>query len=932
MATAEPTHEQDIDAEPVVEEPQNDQDTSDAQAQIIASLRSQVTDLFSQVTQLNGKLVKSYERVSDLEDQLHVSESSLRNASVSISSLELERTHHLAALNTGLLVEKEHVTTELNRLMERATEEAAQRGQAETARHDIEKELDDLSASLFQQANTMVAEARFGQAKSERKVCEAEEALKGAEEAVKIMQTQMQGLQAEKEDAERRAEEARISMGKGKWSDRDAQLVLQPAHTRKMRLVTLHVPYAEFIAFVTHLRGLRILNAAAPAISSLLGQPFLARLLTEDSEPTVRLDLAPSLNWLSRRSVLAAIHTGMLIVEPVPFSSLLQELHPHSPTNAPVSISCALCGMAIVRAQSHDKPPSHPLASLARSRTTGALTNGNSWFKNPLANSPTNHAGHDADREYPEQVYVFRLAPATLTSAVAPASLPLHSSAPSTSTLPFSRPPIHPTVTARTVSTQTQQPYPLCTSNYCLLRLRNTCSLWAFVRAGVVERIWEEEHVVPHKQPASANPNLTENAQESNAKTPSPALSPSETSVGEKPPVLPRRRRLWEMASAFGERAVNWTETSGGKSKDGEAAGKLPPPPPAHPSVPHPHAQAPPPLPKRNEVRGHSIDTHAASSDDADKHAGSEAEKSNSQESFTTPVDSMTFALPSPIKDSVLVDLPSPQMQPQPSVLQSERSVSPHTVPLPETPSSPAFPPASSPPRTRERVASPAPLPSRVSSQILQRPGSPLAQSRSRAGSPAPRTPSRTASPAPHGAPPVPRRAPARRAVPAPPAAAQADVKERITMPSPAVSSKEESVSKAEATDSAKDDKRLSSALEQKGVAGEEGAVEPFETSKPFPDAGLNRDSKRVSMDSPTHAPTESQSITVDPTHSIPEAGRLSEDSSTHEKSIDTSSTKHSSTTDGEGYVGDATWEDRTWKEIVRLKEEMFWARVGGVR
>jgi len=31
-------------------------------------------------------------------------------------------------------------------------------------------------------------------------------------------------------------------------------------------------------------------------------------------------------------------------------------------------------------------------------------------------------------------------------------------------------------------------------------------------------------------------------------------------------------------------------------------------------------------------------------------------------------------------------------------------------------------------------------------------------------------------------------------------------------------------------------------------------------------------------------------------------------------------------------YVGDTTWEERTWKELVRLKEDMFWARVGGLR
>jgi len=35
---------------------------------------------------------------------------------------------------------------------------------------------------------------------------------------------------------------------------------------------------------------------------------------------------------------------------------------------------------------------------------------------------------------------------------------------------------------------------------------------------------------------------------------------------------------------------------------------------------------------------------------------------------------------------------------------------------------------------------------------------------------------------------------------------------------------------------------------------------------------------------------------------------------------------------DGRAWVGDATWEERTWKELVRLREEMFWARIGGVR
>lgn len=48
--------------------------------------------------------------------------------------------------------------------------------------------------------------------------------------------------------------------------------------------------------------------------------------------------------------------------------------------------------------------------------------------------------------------------------------------------------------------------------------------------------------------------------------------------------------------------------------------------------------------------------------------------------------------------------------------------------------------------------------------------------------------------------------------------------------------------------------------------------------------------------------------------------------------SVNTASTEQSSSTEGEGFASDATWEERTWKELVRLKEDMFWARIGGIR
>ena len=250
----------------------------DAQDLVISSLRSQVQDLVSQVTELNNKLVKSYDRVSDLEDDLHVTSSSLRSSSVKISQLELERSQHLSALNTGLLVEKSHVTSELTRLMEKATEEAARRGQAESAQAAIEKDLDDVSAALFDQANTMVAEARLGRAQSDRKAEDAERSLREAEDAVRLMQQQLQSLQGEKETAERRMDVMTAAMGKGKWTE---QTPSSPASTHL--LLTSHVPYHEFLSFLSHLRALRATYPQPPSILSLLALPFVARLQLEDT-------------------------------------------------------------------------------------------------------------------------------------------------------------------------------------------------------------------------------------------------------------------------------------------------------------------------------------------------------------------------------------------------------------------------------------------------------------------------------------------------------------------------------------------------------------------------------------------------------------------------------------------------------------------------
>lgn len=59
---------------------------------------------------------------------------------------------------------------------------------------------------------------------------------------------------------------------------------------------------------------------------------FYKRALTEDIEPTLRLDTAPGLSWLARRTVISSMCEGKLIVEPTPSTAKLY----HPP--------CTLCG------------------------------------------------------------------------------------------------------------------------------------------------------------------------------------------------------------------------------------------------------------------------------------------------------------------------------------------------------------------------------------------------------------------------------------------------------------------------------------------------------------------------------------------------------------------------------------------------------------
>jgi len=99
-----------------------DDDLEDPRTLVIASLRTQISDLFSQVNLLNSKLVQSYDRVSTLEETLDENTERLRalegermNLEREKNVLELEHAKHDQMLRDGRLVESSAVAAELSR-------------------------------------------------------------------------------------------------------------------------------------------------------------------------------------------------------------------------------------------------------------------------------------------------------------------------------------------------------------------------------------------------------------------------------------------------------------------------------------------------------------------------------------------------------------------------------------------------------------------------------------------------------------------------------------------------------------------------------------------------------------------------------------------------------------------------------------------------
>jgi hypothetical protein len=358
----------------------------------------------------------------------------------------------------------------------------------------------------------MVAAEKYARAQAETRSRQAEENLAAAEAAMRDMQAHLQSLPSLLPAAD----------------------VNQISNAMKRKYLAATITHDEFISFLDHVRHLKPRYyyqgqqpVSAPAISVLISQPFLARATLEDVDPTLRLDNAPDLGWLNRRSIQNAITNGELSIEPISIAALLS-----SSTYASHSgdIGCSMCGKSVLPPSAHFgkfqeslPPPSHPTAARASSNSRFSLK---PFFATSSTNpSPSASPGANSTPAPPlPPVYIFRINMASSSSN-------------------------------DKEKDNLGRLYPLCASGWCLARLRAVCEWWRFIRTGLVDQIWKgEDGWVAPARPILAGlrkrSSVTPSEDKSAPTTPRASVTNipelKETAkVEEKPELPPRKKTGW---------------------------------------------------------------------------------------------------------------------------------------------------------------------------------------------------------------------------------------------------------------------------------------------------------------------------------------------------------------------------------------------------
>ncbi|KAH6651825.1 hypothetical protein BKA67DRAFT_537677 [Truncatella angustata] len=376
-------------------------------------------DLDNEVATLSTKLINAINHQTTLDDTLSSTRQELEEERNKIRELEETVARQQEQLSGDVWVRRSTVESEKRQFLVRIAEEKKAKLEILQEKKEMEKELENLTTALFEEANNMVISAKEEAQREhdaiQRKndllkaqLADTESLLRSQQEQLIELKSVMEQMTSDRDD---RSGTTPSSPDFSKFDSRDDEhasdmasqsAITEPfsptyptslTHLLQPVLRTDLLAYDDFLALVqtskrapsrvssgsysglnpllnftgagstpsnasttslstagtpsnnsspqtpnTPASALSSSSAAAAPLPPLKETKFFKRALAEDIEPTLRLDIAPGLSWLARRSVLTAMTEGNMVVEPVPTNSSFAHI------TKPQFYPCSLCG------------------------------------------------------------------------------------------------------------------------------------------------------------------------------------------------------------------------------------------------------------------------------------------------------------------------------------------------------------------------------------------------------------------------------------------------------------------------------------------------------------------------------------------------------------------------------------------------------------
>lgn len=287
----------------------------------------------TQIMSLSTQLIDSIEKQSTLEKELNQA-----NKAIEGNAGSMEEFQTLKRQYEELQKRESSKDIQLNKLNEELRKEKEGRTQADSNVETLNHEVEDLTASLFDEANNMVADARKVSHATELRNSKLVEQLRERDALLETLNLQLKNLKKviqNLDDDSIASEQVKALTNASDNASLTASLSnnFSPSHGRHIEppLGPIFSPnitavrydlglYHEFLKF------LAILPDCQDIKETSSDSKLLRRLVNDEIQPVLKLENASGIGWIVKRSLINLMIEGLVAVEPI---SGLNEKHQH---------------------------------------------------------------------------------------------------------------------------------------------------------------------------------------------------------------------------------------------------------------------------------------------------------------------------------------------------------------------------------------------------------------------------------------------------------------------------------------------------------------------------------------------------------------------------------------------------------------------------